>query len=66
MKTQEQLLEQLKKYENKWVALKEGKEIVASGEDALQAKREAEKKGFKDAVLFKVMQFSSGYAPYFA
>ena len=59
-------LEELKKYENKWVAFIEsgGAEIiVGSGDDALAAKQDAETKGFKDTVLYKVQPFNRGYIP---
>jgi hypothetical protein len=59
-------LEELKKHENKWVALVEsdGAEvIVGSGDDAVQATRDAEAKGFKDAVLYRVQPFDRGYIP---
>jgi len=59
-------LEDLRQYENKWVALVEsnGAEIiVASGEDATGAKREAENKGFKEVVLYRVSPADRGYIP---
>lgn len=59
------LLEQLKHYENKWVALLDKtQEIVGAGEDASQARREAEDKGIKDAILFRVMPFTGRYVPH--
>jgi hypothetical protein len=59
------LVEQLKNYESKWVALSPDQaQILASGETAFQAKREAEQKGFKDVVLFRVLPFNVGLAPF--
>ena len=57
-------LEELKKYENKWVAIFEADDtevVVGSGKDAIEATREAEKKGFKDTVLFFVRPFDRGF-----
>jgi hypothetical protein len=58
-------LEQLKKYEDRWVALR-GKthEVVSSGADASEAKEKAEKKGFADIILFRVLPFRGGYVPF--
>ncbi len=59
------LIQKLKNYENKWVALIEPeKEVVASGDDASEAKKKAEKKGYKDIILFKVFPFRDGYVPF--
>lgn len=49
--------DRLAKYENKWVAISRTEtteEIVGSGVRVIDAKRAAEKKGFKDAVYRKV------------
>lgn len=59
-------LEQLRKYENKWVAIFESDNeeiVVGSGTSAVEAKREAEAKGFKDAVLLWVKPFNMSYMP---
>lgn len=59
------LIQELKNYENKWVALIEpDKKVVASGDDASEAKKEAEKKGYKDIILFRVFSFRAGYVPF--
>lgn len=59
------LIQELKNYEDKWVALIETeKKVVGSGDDALEAKKEAEKKGYKDIILFKVFPFRAGYVPF--
>lgn len=59
------LLDELKKYENKWVALLEpDKKIIGSGKDVSEAKQEAVKKGYKDFILFKVFPFRAGYVPF--
>ncbi|OHA72999.1 MAG: hypothetical protein A3A27_00780 [Candidatus Wildermuthbacteria bacterium RIFCSPLOWO2_01_FULL_47_18] len=60
----DRFIEQLKPYENKWVALDdETKEVVGSGQDAAQALREAEHRGHKDPTLFKVLPFRGAYVP---
>lgn len=59
-------LGELRKYENKWVAIHEtteGEVVVGSGEDAVEAMREAEDNGFPEAALMKVTPFDSGYIP---
>jgi Family of unknown function (DUF5678) len=58
--------EELRKHENQWVAIYESGEtetIVGSGVNAVEAKREAEAKGFHDAILFKVLPMDKGYVP---
>lgn len=62
--TRRTLPKQLKKYEHKWVALREPtNEVVGSGKDAAQAKRDAERRGYKDVILFKVLPFGGSYVP---
>jgi alpha-amylase/alpha-mannosidase (GH57 family) len=59
-------LEELRKHENKWVAIYEAgdeERIVGTGADAVEATREAEAKGFKDYVLFYVRSFNKGFLP---
>jgi hypothetical protein len=59
-------LRQLEEHENEWVAFVEdhGAEIVVgSGKDAVEAIREAEKRGFPNAVLMKVPPFDKGLIP---
>ncbi len=59
-------LAELRKYENKWVAVLESEDeelIVGSGKDAVEAKRDAQAKGFNDVVLFWVRPFDAGYIP---
>jgi hypothetical protein len=59
-------LKQLEDHENEWVAFIEdhGAEIVVgSGKDAVEAIREAETRGFPDAVLMKVPPFDRGLIP---
>ena len=49
------LLEELKNYEDKWVALLEQEnKVVGSGDDASEAKRDAEGKGYRNVILFRV------------
>ncbi len=59
------LLKELRKYEDKWIALRRPDEdaIVGSGDDASEARRAAESKGYKDVILFRVLPFRSGYVP---
>jgi alkanesulfonate monooxygenase SsuD/methylene tetrahydromethanopterin reductase-like flavin-dependent oxidoreductase (luciferase family) len=59
-------LAQLERHENEWVAFieEDGAEtVVGSGKDAVEAIREAEKRGFPDAVLMKVPPFDRGLIP---
>jgi Family of unknown function (DUF5678) len=45
---------QLKEYENKWIAYTEpNKEIVGSGNDAVEAINDAKTKGFNEVVFLK-------------
>jgi hypothetical protein len=56
-------LKELRKYENKWVAVLEAEDgdiIVGSGKDAVEAKRDSLSKGFDDVVLFWVRPFGAG------
>jgi hypothetical protein len=55
MDTEDPLENELGKYENKWVAISEPeRKVVGSGENAIQAKAEAEANGYSDTALFKV------------
>jgi hypothetical protein len=55
---------ELRRLENKWVALiKPDDVIVGIGKDAVLAKRAAEKKGYRDIVLMKILPSDLGYAP---
>ena len=57
--------EQLKPYENQWVALrKPDQEIVGSGKDISEAKREAARRGYTDIIFLKVYPFDVGYIPH--
>ena len=59
-------LKQLEEHENEWVAFieKEGAEIVVgSGKDAVEATKDAERRGFSDAILMKVPRFDRGFIP---
>lgn len=59
-------LKELEKHENKWIAFIElngAETVVGSGDDAVEAMREAEKRGFADAVLMKVPPFDRGIIP---
>ena len=59
-------VDELRKHENQWVAIRESGEtetIVGSGLNAVEATREAEAKGFHDTVLFKVLPMDKGYVP---
>jgi hypothetical protein len=57
-------LAELRKYENKWVAILEsedGEIVVGSGKDAVEATNEADARGFKDSVLFFVRPFDKSF-----
>lgn len=57
-------IKELKKYQRKWVAVFEAEDgdiIVGSGEDAVEAKRDAQEKGFNDVVLFWVRPSNAGF-----
>jgi hypothetical protein len=55
MEDRDLLEDELGKYENKWVAILESeRRIVGSGDSAIQAKRDAEEKGYSETALFKV------------
>lgn len=55
-------IKNLKKYENQWVALTHpDNKIVGSGKDAQTARAQAERKGYKDAFLLKVLPLNSHY-----
>ena len=56
----------IKDYENQWVAIDErdGVEfVVGHGKDAVEAARDAENKGFPNAMLCKVPSFKSTFIP---
>lgn len=51
-------------YENRWVAIMRkgsNEKVVASGERIIDAKREADEKGFKDVSFMKVPAFDKVY-----
>ncbi|HMF58668.1 MAG TPA: DUF5678 domain-containing protein [Pyrinomonadaceae bacterium] len=60
-------LNELAKYEGKWVAIvnygSDDEIVVGSGDDAIEAMREAEEKGFPDAALLKLHRFDRAYVP---
>jgi hypothetical protein len=59
-------LRQLEQHEDEWVAFieKDGVEtVVGSGRDAVEAIRDAEKRGFANAVLMKVPPFDVALIP---
>ena len=56
-------LKPLEEHENEWVAFieEDGAEtVVGSGKDAVEAIKDAVKRGFPDAVLMKVSPFDRG------
>jgi hypothetical protein len=56
------LPENLKNYENKWVALSEDTEkILGVGNDAVEAINDAKRKGYSEVVLYKVLPNNSYY-----
>jgi hypothetical protein len=55
MNKKEQLAEELHKYENQWVAIwEEEYRIVGSGDNAYEAKMNAEVAGYPEIILFRV------------
>lgn len=59
-------LNELEKHENRWIAFIESngaEKVVGSGNDAVEAMEDAEKRGFADAVLMKVPAFDRGIIP---
>lgn len=55
MEIKDPLEDELGKYENKWVAISEPeRKVVGSGNNALEAKADAEAQGYSDTALFKV------------
>lgn len=62
----EPFIEQLRQYEGKWVAIYETeteRQIVGSGDDAVEAKRDAEKNGYTEVVLLGVPRFDAVFIP---
>ncbi|MCI0486943.1 MAG: DUF5678 domain-containing protein [Blastocatellia bacterium] len=56
--------EKLAQYENKWVAISESdEEIVGVGDNAFEATEDAERKGHKETILFKVPAFDRAFIP---
>lgn len=55
-----QQAEELRPYENKWVALVDDK-VVASGDNPEEVKEQAEEKGYTDFVYHLVPSFSNEY-----
>jgi Family of unknown function (DUF5678) len=54
--------EELKNYENKWVALSEDTEkILGVGNDAVEALNDAKEKGYSEVVLYKVLPNNAYY-----
>lgn len=52
----------LRDYEGKWVAISEDEDrVVGSGDTPVQAKAEAEARGYSEAALFKVRPFKGYY-----
>lgn len=55
MNTKDPLEDELGQYQSKWVAILESeRKVVGSGDTALQAKQEAENKGYSETALLKV------------
>jgi hypothetical protein len=56
--------EQLKDYENKWVALRKlDQQVVGSGKDLSEAKKNANAHGYTDVIFLKVYPLNMGYIP---
>ena len=60
-------LKELEKHENKWVAImdygSDEESIVATGENILEARQNAESLGFKDVTFFKVPPSDKVFVP---
>jgi hypothetical protein len=55
---------ELLNYENKWVALLEADDrIVGVGDDAYEAKIDAERNGYPEVILLRVRDSDSYYCP---
>ena len=53
--SEDALAEELGKYEGKWVAILESEQkVVGTGNDAYEAKVDAERRGYAETALFKV------------
>ena len=62
METDEPLEEQLGRYEDKWVAILESEQrVVGSGDNAYDAKVNAEANGYPETTLLKVPRFDTVY-----
>ncbi len=58
------LTEQFRDYEDMWVAILEAESrIVGSGTGPLEAKADAERKGYSETTLFQVPTFDQMYVP---
>ena len=58
------LTEQFRDYEDMWVAILESESrIVGSGADPLEARADAEHKGYSETTLFQVPAFDQLYVP---
>lgn len=58
------LSKQFEEHENKWVAIDESDEkIVGVGDSAFEATEDAERKGYRETILFKVPSFDSALVP---
>lgn len=65
MENKELLEDELGRYENKWVAILESEQkIVGSGNDAFEAKRDAEANGYLEIRLLRVPKFDTAYVFY--
>ena len=62
MEIDDPLEDELGKYEDKWVAILESeRKVVGSGDDAYEAKLDAEANGYPTTTLFKVPRFDTAY-----
>ncbi|MBA3441448.1 MAG: hypothetical protein H0T92_16440 [Pyrinomonadaceae bacterium] len=57
--------EQLKSYENQWVALRKPDQVVVGhGHDLSEAKQDATHNGYTDVIFLKVYPFDVAYIPH--
>lgn len=58
-------LQQLKKFQNKWVAFNEDRsKVVTSGESMLEVDEKLQKNKLKASVISFIFPFNASYSPY--
>lgn len=62
MENEQELLKELKQFENKWVAIVDDK-VVADGDSVIEVKRKAEEKGIREFAYYLVPRSDVLFAP---